>query len=275
MATTPVTVYGYFAGMTSPTLMIYPLGSGAVANGSGDALTANAAGATAWDTEVTEALEGVYRFEVVASGVVVAFGFLPMADTTTRVHGVHTEAEAYLRLAQEEMAADIAEINNKIITTNVTVISHQTPEGGIVLYKGDAYSTANGLPIQFVNPTGEGWPADITGTINFAAVHEDYEDAYTAADSDLDVVPDTHKIIGAGTVTTATAPNQKVTIELTSEQTDKAIGVYNYDCEVVISGEPKTLVSSVQPGAFEPQFTSAPQYENKLQLMQHYARTIT
>lgn len=269
MATTPVQVYHDLEGFTSPTLYVLDIDGTSVLNGSGDVLTQSSGGKTVWGADVTEAIAGVYPYEVRVGSVAVAWGYILLADTTALHHGVLSYAEAQGLVNAAALAAAVEAVNTKLVTNYVAVISHQRPSGKIVIVRGDDYLAENEHYLSWVNADGSGWPSNLAGeelAVNFAAVHIDYFGTPTAD------VPDTHKIIATGTVHQATTPNQEIRVELTAEQTDVEEGLYHYDVEIVADDVTTTLVTTAKPDLTDPQFTTAQTQDDKLEVLPHFAQ---
>ena len=169
--------------------------------------------------------------------------------------------------SQEAAGDGVKSINDTMVTTNVTVISHQRPGGAITLTRGDTYKLSNNRPLKWTNEDGTGWPADLTGaTVKFTAVRVTEEGVATAA------VDASKKIEATGTVSKATAPDQKIIVELSSTDTDKEEGLYNYDVEVTLAGDVTTLVTTAESEQEAPVFASPEKVSSKLEILDHYTQ---
>ncbi len=170
--------------------------------------------------------------------------------------------------SQEAAGDGVTTINDTLVNTNVTVISHQKPGGAITLVRGDTYKAANNRRLEWTNEDGTGWPADLTGaTVKFSAVR-----TTEVAGGDTSAVAADKKIIATGSVIQATAPNQMVAVELSPTDTDKEEGLYEYDVEVTLASNITTLVTTAVSEQEAPVFASPEKVIKKLEILPHYTQ---
>ena len=166
--------------------------------------------------------------------------------------------------SQEAVAEGVEATNRKLVTTTVRVVDHQQPDGAIVLAKGADYKVATTKPLKFPNESGSGWPTNLDGDVYFKAVHQ------SKKDEDFATLDDKWKIEVTGTVITPTSPDQEVWFDLDKTDTDKELGLYEYQVtHVDSSGNVSPLVTTYKPGGTAPQFTVVDEYEDKLEIIRN------